>query len=175
MRFMKRGILILSLVILSLVILSLGACQSASPADLPETTPTEMEEITAPTEVEPDNAPMENMPPQPEASATPLVIDFPLPIPEGQPSTEWKNIPIMPEAIQGAAMDNGTYAFTIAVSPAEIQAHYEMIMPGKGYEHVITSVAQDGTTIMIFKVDDRNIKVAAFYLIDDLAYVLLTP
>jgi hypothetical protein len=79
-------------------------------------------------------------------SATPDIVSELLP--EGQPASEWKGIPIMPGAIAGEGDEEG-YVFAIQATPQQVQDYYQLELGKLGWQ----SYAQadgDSSRMLIF-------------------------
>jgi hypothetical protein len=69
-------------------------------------------------------------------------------VPEGQPASEWKGIPIMPGAIAGEGDEEG-YVFIIRATPQQVQDYYQLELGKLGWQ----SIAQgdgESSTMLIF-------------------------
>lgn len=68
-------------------------------------------------------------------------------IPSGQPSTEWKGIPIMPSAIAGEGDEEG-YVFTVKATPQQVQDFYQGELEKRGWQPFATSNSDSSLMLM---------------------------
>lgn len=69
----------------------------------------------------------------PTETQTPEEPEGDFPEPDGEPLTEWKGIPISPQAISGEESE-GLYIYTTDLEPGEVQAYYEEEMGDRGWD-----------------------------------------
>ena len=177
---MRNNRLIMPLILLILTLFLVSACSSDPTQDTrqePEPTEAVSLDLTAtPDQPEATDVNASTLPdPDATYTPTPLAPDFPLPIPQGEPGTEWRDVPIMEDAINGELAPNGTYAYLTPHTQDEVSEYYSAMMPANGWEFVISSHGQDGTLILIFENDTFSPKIVIFYYTEALSYVLLTP
>lgn len=98
--------------------------------------------------------------------------NFPLPIPVGEPAAEWREIPIMPEAVAGEEGE-GSYAFTVTASAADVQLFYEEELAELGWSLLAISEGEMNATIMIFQKGAEVASVTTFLLDEETIYVFL--
>ncbi len=133
--------------IVLLIALSLVAASCSTFAPAPTATPTQTARST-PTETPSPTAtstPLPTSTPKPP-TATPDVISAILPV--GTPISEWKGIPIMPDAINGEGDDKG-YTFTIKADSETIQVFYETELSKQGYTLFATGTGSGKNTVML--------------------------
>src|SRR5574340_519155 len=99
--------------------------------------------------------------PQPTATQIPTATQMPtaknqtgdeLPLPSGEPLTEWEGFPIMPGAIAGDGDSTG-YAYIIDASVEEIQAYYDEELAKLGWTLFASG---EGTTKAILMMYSKN-------------------
>lgn len=73
-------------------------------------------------------------------------------LPDGQASTEWKGIPIMPNAITGEGDEEG-YVFTIKATPGQVQDFYQTELAKLGWQPFGTS---NGDTSLMLMFTNNN-------------------
>lgn len=72
------------------------------------------------------------------------------PVAEGQPSPEWKGIPIMPDAIAGEGDEEG-YVFTINATPLQVQEYYQLELGERGWQ--LFSQESGGSSLTLIFID----------------------
>jgi len=133
--------ILVSLVLISLLVTS---CSALAPAPTPTATSTATSIPTdTPTLVPTSTA--TNTPPPPTETPDP-VLDM---LPSGVPDTEWKGIPIMPDAIDGEG-DDEAYRYTVKATVAEVQAYYEQELAKLGWSLMAGGTGDTGAAMLIF-------------------------
>jgi hypothetical protein len=77
--------------------------------------------------------------------------------PKSPPVSEWKGIPIMPQAIAGDESE-GVYVFRIAATSDDIQEYYKTNLPNLGWESSF-SMPVAGSAILIYTQGDQVLTV----------------
>ena len=77
--------------------------------------------------------------------------------PQSTPLSEWKEIPIMPQAIVGDESD-GYYVYRIASTSEEIQDFYKTKLPELGWESSF-SLPLAGTAILVYSRDEQVVTI----------------
>lgn len=107
----------------------LGAC-GQGPSQPTATLTATITETSTP---RPSETPTQTPVPPTNTPAPTATTDLTVFLPEGEPLESWNTIPIMPEAVAGEESDSNSYSFSIAASPDEILAYYEVEMGKIGY------------------------------------------
>lgn len=100
------------------------------------------------------------------------VTDFPLPIPTGEPASEWNGLPIMPQAIAGDE-GSGSYYFTVAATADEIQAFYLEEMERLGWSSLGIGEGTTGALLMIFQKETAVASVSILLFNETTMYIFL--
>ena len=80
--------------------------------------------------------------------------------PQGQPLSEWNEIPIMPEATAGQEFtDTNTYSFRADVTAKDIEDFYTARMIDLGWTQPFPGQAQGDGTIMVFQKDSSSLTI----------------
>lgn len=108
----------------------------------------------------------------PEQSENAAYADFPLPIPSGEPATEWNELPIMPDALAGDG-DDEAYAFIVAATQTAVQFFYEEQMEPLGWALLGVGEAETGALLLIFQKGEAAASVSVFALDEQTSYVFL--
>jgi hypothetical protein len=157
----------------SILILGMASCNTFAPQPTETPAPTETRPPTAtptrePTHTpEPTSAPTKTPVPPTETPSEPV-----LPLPSGNPLSEWDGIPIMPNAIAGEGDGKG-YAFTINASPEDIEEFYARELTKLGWILFVSGQGESNTLIMVFAKDSATLSVSIIPLSDGNTYVLL--
>lgn len=119
--------------------------------------------------------------PQPTATLTQTAQQVPdtntpagaeLPLPSGEPLTEWEGFPIMPGAIAGDG-DNSGYSYIIDATVEEIQSFYAVELEKLGWTLLASG---EGTTKSILMMYTKNGSVFTITIIsrsEGVMYILL--
>ena len=158
-------------VILSVLVITLAACNTFVPQATETPIPTETSLPTSTHTLEPTStptlAPTRTPVPPTETPSEPV-----LPIPSGEPSSEWAGIPIMPNALAGEG-DSSGYSFTIDASLNEIQTFYETELPKLGWNVFASGLGTTDAVILMFMKDAGILSVSIIPQPDGTMYVLL--
>ena len=122
---------------LLLLILFLSGCSNSI-----QTTPTIVPTLTLtviPTLI-PTNT---SLPPTEKTEAVSALV------PEGQPASEWKGIPIMPNAIAGEG-DEESYVFTVKATPQQVQEYYQLELVKLGWQPFATGDGNSFSLMLMF-------------------------
>ena len=92
--------------------------------------------------------------------------------PEGQPTSEWKGIPIMPGAIAGSGDADG-YVFTIKATSQQIQDYYQLELGKLGWQ-LMTKGDGNSSTMLSFTNNASAMLSISILTKGDEALVLLT-
>jgi hypothetical protein len=123
-------------------------------------------------------SPTETQTPNPTSTTIPPTATeagFTLPLPSGDPLTNWNNIPIMPSAINGEELDLEAYAFTVVASMEEIQDFYDYQLPKIGFEPFAVGQGAPGKALLIF-MGDSGMLTLSILIVDEeasLYYVMI--
>jgi len=146
------------------IALAIPAC---SIPNLPTSTVTPTQTFTAipvlTTTLPPTSAPL---PP----TATPDVVSGL--IPEGQPDSEWKGIPIMPGAIAGDGDEEG-YVFTIKSTPQQVQEYYQLELGKLGWQLFATGDGDPSRMLMFMDVASTTLTVSIIARGDEVLVLLV--
>lgn len=118
----------------------------------------------------------------PAPISTPVPINTPLPptvtlepaagvAPEGHPASEWKGIPIMPDAITGEG-DDESYVFTVKATPEQIEGYYQLELGKLGWRS-LSKGNSDSSLMLIFTNNDSATLTVSIITKGDEALVLL--
>jgi len=97
--------------------------------------------------------PSPSAPPTLAPTMTPLLLT-PTPdavsslVPESQPASEWKGVPIMPGATAGDG-DEESYVFTIRAAPQQVQEYYQGELTKLGWQLFATD-SRDSALMLMF-------------------------
>jgi len=69
--------------------------------------------------------------------------------PQGTPVSEWKGIPIVPQAVAGQEFNDSTYSFKVDVTPKEVQEYYTGELTGLGWSQTFNMPGSDDGAIMV--------------------------
>lgn len=75
------------------------------------------------------------------------------PAPPRASTSTWHDVPIMPEAREGAEED-GAYSYTVNASVGEVQAYYEQQMPLAGWAYFASGEGEAGNLLLMFQKDN---------------------
>lgn len=103
---------------------------------------------------------------------TDSVSDFPLPMPSGEPASEWNELPIMPQAIAGTEGD-GSYYFTVMATKEEAQTFYIKEMGQREWDILATGEGENGSFLMIFQKGEEVASASIFTLDNGVLYIFL--
>ena len=91
-------------------------------------------------------------------------------VPEGQPASEWKGIPIMPDAIAGEG-DEESYVFTVKATTQQVQEYYQLELGKLGWQPLaagngdsslmFTNNASEALTVSIITKGDEALVILA--------------
>ena len=154
-------------ILLSVLVLVLASCSAFAPQPTETPIPTETSLPTTTVTPEPTNTPTQTPVPPTE---TPSAPD--LPMPSGEPASEWEGFPIMPNAIAGEG-DNKGYSFTIDATPEEIQKFYEKELGKLGWNMFASGQGTTNAILLIFMKDASTFSVSIIPQPDGIMYVLL--
>jgi hypothetical protein len=76
-------------------------------------------------------------------------------VPEGQPASEWKGIPIMPNAIAGEG-DEESYVFTVKATSQQVQEYYQLELGKLGWQPFATGTGNSSSLILMFTNNDST-------------------
>ena len=117
----------------------------------------------------PTTIPSPTATPSPTPTASPTPTSSPTPL----PADYWNDVPIMIEARSKRDL-NGTFAYTVPASLAEVQAYYAREMSDLGWRATSELVTDDGAfTMFVFEKDKVNVGVSVSALGPNLSYVTL--
>ena len=126
-------------IVVSLLLLALTACSSLS-----QTTPAPAWTLTAvPTQ---SAALAQTSTPLLPTETPDIIAEL---APEGEPASEWKGIPIMPDAIAGEG-DEESYVFTIQATPQQVQEYYVKELGKLGWELNARGAGSNSSLMLIF-------------------------
>lgn len=155
------------------IILSCSAATTPSPTITPKNPPTTIPPTYTSTPSftatpEPTYTPTEEPP-------TPTEVGFILPLPEGDPVSNWNGVPIMPGAIKGEESESDAYIFTIQSGIDDIQAFYIKELPKSGWDLLAVGEGDTNNVIMIFMGEKGTFTVSILIVdeSDSLLYVML--
>jgi hypothetical protein len=69
-------------------------------------------------------------------------------MPEGQPTSEWKGVPIMPDAIAGEG-DEESYVYTVKATPQQVQEYYQFELGKLGWQ-LLDAGNKDSSLMLMF-------------------------
>ncbi len=69
--------------------------------------------------------------------------------PQGEPVSEWKGIPIMPDAIAGEG-DDESYVFTVRATTQQVQEYYERELGKLGWELSSRGAGSNSSLMLVF-------------------------
>ena len=157
--------------LLLVMFISLASCNAFAPKPTATPTPTHTSlptsTSTATITPEPTNTPTRTPVPATETPSIPV-----LPMPSGEPASEWNGIPVMPGAIAGEGDDKG-YSFTIKASPDEIQEFYETELAKLGWTLLGTGQGSTEAIMLIFMKGTSTCSVSILPQADGIMYVML--
>lgn len=93
-------------------------------------------------------------------------------MPSGNPDSEWNDIPIMPDAINGEGDDKG-YTFTIATTSEDVQAFYEKELLKLGFNLFATGEGEGKATVMLIFMKDTTIVSVSIIPAENVLIVLI--
>ncbi len=152
------------LIVFSLLVLALTACSGLSqptPAPAPTQTLTPFPEPTA------TPAPTSTLPPPTETPD--LVAEL---MPEGEPASEWKGIPIMPEALAGEG-DEESYVFTVQATSQQVQEYYQRELGKLGWQLSARGAGSNASLMLIFLDNTSTMLTVSILVKGDGSLVLL--
>jgi len=108
------------------------------------------------------------------ASEIPDLENFNYFDPQGTPVTEWKEIPIMPQATVGQEFaDTNTYSFKADVTPQEVKEFYDGKLTDLGWNSVFSlPVADDGGILSYSK--DSSILTVTITKVEGVTVIVLS-
>lgn len=163
---------LVELTLIAFVLVFAASCAGTAPpaptATIPPTLPPPTE-TPAPTET-PLPPPTETLIPP-----TPTEEGFLLPLPQGEPLSQWNGVPIMPGALNGEESDSDAYIFTIQSSSEDIQNFYQSELPKVGWDFLAVGEGDTGNVLMIFMGEKGTFTVSIFTVdeTESLYYVML--
>jgi hypothetical protein len=92
--------------------------------------------------------------------------------PQSPPLSEWKGIPVMPQAIAGEE-SQGMYVFKIDAASQEIQDFYNAQLPDLGWETTV-SLPMEGTAILLFTKGNQVLSITIMPAESDGTIVMIT-
>lgn len=95
-----------------------------------------------------------------------------LPLPTGAPLTEWRGIPILPDASAGEGDDSG-YAFIVKAEPEEVQRFYEKTLEALGWTILANSLDDTGAVLLIAMKEESMLTLTVTPQADGVMYVFL--
>jgi hypothetical protein len=124
----------------SLLLVMLSACSNT-------VQPTSTASPTFTLSVAPTRSPtsIPTLTPLPPSETPDIVSEL---LPESQPASEWKGIPIMPGAIAGEGDEEG-YVFTIRATPQQVQEYYQLELGQLGWQ-LYAQGDGESSTMLIF-------------------------
>ena len=154
-----------------LLLITLCSCSTFAPAPTETPIPTATSLPTAtPTPAPTDTAtlaPSKTLVPPTETPSEPV-----LPLPSGEPASEWEGIPVMPNALAGEG-DSSGYTFTTNASLDEIQTFYETELQKLGWSVFASGQGTTDAVILMFMKDAGILSVSIIPQSDGTMYVLL--
>ncbi len=148
----------------SLLFLALTACSGLSqPTQVPVPTWT-LTPFPTPTATP---APTSTLPPP---TATPDIIAELMP--EGEPASEWKGIPIMPEALAGEG-DEQSYVFTVQATSQQVQEYYQRELGKRGWQLNARGAGSNASLMLIFMDNTSTMLTVSILVKGDGSLVLL--
>jgi len=127
----------------------------------------------------------------PTQTATPIPTETPLPtststpvpptatvdvisalMPSGTPDSEWNDIPIMPEAINGEGDDKG-YRFTIVATSEEVQAFYERELSKQSFNLFAVGEGKEKNSVLLFFMKASETILISIIPADDVMLIMI--
>lgn len=168
---MKR---VFGIIILSFILAGCGAsAEERSTQTALAATSTALSWTSTPTATQTSTSTPTTTPTKTPLPPTLTPTQFVLPMPVGEPLSEWKGFPVMPNAIAGQGDDKG-YSFTISASTDEIQNFYESQLAMLGWDILGIGTGKDNVTaILIFMKGSETFSVTIIPQSDGIKYVIL--
>jgi hypothetical protein len=158
-------------ILLSVLVIALASCNTFAPqaTETPAPTETSVPTLTHTPEptATPTREPTRTAIPPTETPSAPV-----LPMPSGEPLTEWEGIPVMPNAIAGDGDSQG-YSFTVNASAEEIQTFYENELAKLGWTLLTSGQGSTSAILLMFMKDISIVSVSIIPQPDGVMYVLL--
>lgn len=136
---MPKRIIVLAL----LLSFAVASCSTFAPA--PTATPTATATLTPTATPLPTATATSTSTPKPPTPTVDVVAAL---LPSGVPASDWKGIPIMPEAINGEGDDKG-YSFTVQADSQTIRLFYETELAKLGYTLFATGEGSEKETVLM--------------------------
>jgi hypothetical protein len=92
---------------------------------------------------------------QPATSAPP-------PAPTAASATAWREVPIMPGAIDGKE-EEGSYSYSVNASLKDVQAYYKQTMPLSGWEPFATGEGEAGNLLLMYQKGNITATIGLIY------------
>ena len=92
--------------------------------------------------------------------------------PQGEPASEWKGIPIMPQAATGQEVDGSTYSFKFTGTVQEAQDFYNGKMADLGWSSMVTMPGDANSAVMIFQKDASILTITVVSTDNDTVVIL---
>ena len=156
---------------------------ASAPTSTPSPTDTPAPSATA--TAAPTNTPTPTRTPVPPTStptATPTPTDTPsptaqpsggaLPTPSDPPLPSWNDLPVMPQAVAGDE-EEGSYWYSVAATPQEIEEYYAREMQALGWEYLARGTGRGSNLMLVFTKAAYTATVAVIDQEDGTALVML--
>jgi len=160
--------------LLAVFALGIASCGTFTPQPTATLTPTETSLPTSTFTPEPTHTPTHTPIPPTNTSVPPT--DTPsaptLPIPQGEPVSEWEGIPVMPNALAGDGDPSG-YSFIVPASRDEVQQFYVEELVKLGWQPFASGESDNGAVILMFMNDSGTLSISIIPQPDGTMYVLL--
>ena len=106
-------------------------------------------------------------------SAIPNIEEFNYFDPQGTPLSEWKEVPIMPEATAGQEFNNGgTYSFKVNADVQAVQDYYNSELEKRGWSSTFNLPADESGAVMVFSKESSLLTVTITSLDGEVVVVL---
>jgi hypothetical protein len=93
--------------------------------------------------------------------------------PEGTPVSEWKGIPVMPQATAGqASADNISYSYKVDASLKEVQDFYKAELEKQGWSSFVNMPAENNGSIQMFQKDNSFMTITAIEMEGSVVVIL---
>jgi hypothetical protein len=169
------------IVICSILVIALTSCSAFAPKPTQTPIPTGTSLPTLTATAEPSRTP--TLTDEPTSTAvpptkTPIPSTYTpsapvLPMPSGEPLSNWEGFPVMPNAIAGDGDSQG-YSFTIKATSEEVQKFYALELSKLGWNMFATGQgSKNNSVLLIFLKGTDTASVTIIPQEGDLLYVLL--
>lgn len=96
--------------------------------------------------------------------------------PEGTPVSEWKGIPVMPQATAGQEFpENSTYSYKVNATVEEAQEYYKTELEKLGWSSTFTMPGNENVAVQMFQKDNNLLTVTITDMSGEVVVVLNLP